>query len=350
MGIKKLNSYLSELNLITEFNNLEDIINHIKIKLNKDYLYVTIDTSLYLYKYSRITAVNKQLTLNYLFKKQILKFIKNNVIPIYIFDGAYNDLKDSTIINRINQKNNAIIKIHNMTDEDKIKFEDKYNKLLMKSINIKIEDVNNLQIFLKSNKVPFIVSPTESDVLCAKLVKNGFADFCLSEDMDILIYGCSFLIKSIVDKYYLFNYNDILLSLNINSEQLCKFAILLGSDYSRCANTKIKPNELLSICKNYDFNLNSILTKIINIDIHKKFYLNDDSHILSLSELSNLTISDNSIRDFEIISKVIKYYSIALELVLLYNNYDIDISFNVFSKNNINYIKKQLNIIFNSLI
>jgi hypothetical protein len=35
-----------------------------------------------------------------------------------------------------------------MTDEDKIKFEDKYNKLLMKSINIKIEDVNNLQIFL----------------------------------------------------------------------------------------------------------------------------------------------------------------------------------------------------------
>jgi hypothetical protein len=41
-----------------------------------------------------------------------------------------------------------------------------------------------------SQGVTYIVSPYESDAQLAFLVKQGYADFAITEDSDLLVYGC----------------------------------------------------------------------------------------------------------------------------------------------------------------
>jgi exonuclease-1 len=38
--------------------------------------------------------------------------------------------------------------------------------------------------------VAYIVSPYESDAQLAFLVKQGYADVAITEDSDLLVYGC----------------------------------------------------------------------------------------------------------------------------------------------------------------
>jgi 5'-3' exonuclease len=168
-----------------------------------------------------------------------------------------------------------------------------------------------------------MVSPNESDVLCAKLVKCGYVDACLSEDMDIIIYGCKMLIKSCDGKYFVYIYDNILKSLDITSNQLCFFASLLGCDYSRSANTKINPIELLNLCKNNNFDLKNILDKIIVKEIHSKFFGENDTNF-SLSDLAEYFLSDEQNNNFQLMNNINKYYNSAYELLKFYNDDDIN--------------------------
>lgn len=43
---------------------------------------------------------------------------------------------------------------------------------------------------LKALKIPFIISPYESDPQIAYLVWEGIADFAISEDSDLFVFGC----------------------------------------------------------------------------------------------------------------------------------------------------------------
>jgi exonuclease-1 len=38
--------------------------------------------------------------------------------------------------------------------------------------------------------VKYVVSPYESDAQIAFLLKNGYADVAVTEDSDLLVYGC----------------------------------------------------------------------------------------------------------------------------------------------------------------
>lgn len=341
MGIKKFNSYLQQLNLIKEFDDIETVIKYIKTLIikPKDYMFITIDTSLYLYKYIRAEKMNPKISFISLFKKQICKLLKYNVIPIYIFDGIPDNLKSDTISKRLETKNNAYIKIKDLslinqdelTDDDKKELINKITKLSLQTINITNNDCKKLQHYFDSINIPYIVSPCESDVLCAKLVQSGYADACMSEDMDILIYGCNILIKSHGGKYYIYQYDNIIKTLDISTNQLCKFATLLGSDYSRSANSRLQANELLQICKDNNFNFHNILKNIIIYDYHRKYYDNEQ-YTLSLSELSDNVLSDNKTNDNELLQKIHKYYDLAFELLNFYNNNNI---INLVQDNNI---------------
>jgi 5'-3' exonuclease len=359
MGIKKLNSFLYNLNLINEFDSLNDLILFLKNKYNKEYFYFTIDTSLYLYKYIRACKLNNNLDFIMLFKNQIIKLLRCKIIPIYIFDGDADDLKFDTINKRVDTKNIALCKLNDLSnidinllsEDEKNKYQIKMKKLSLQTTNISSVDIKKLQYFLKSVGVPYIISPCESDIVCSKLVQCGYADACLSEDMDIFIYGCPILIKSTSKKYYVYIYDEIINKLHINSEHLCKFATLLGSDYSRSVNTKLSPCELLEICRNNNFNIKHILDKTINIDIHKKFYIND-TIILSLSELSSSVCSNIAINDIELMKKIYKYYELAFELL---NHYNLDNDIiNLLDKiNDVRFFSKNsyllINQIFNSI-
>lgn len=331
MGIKKINSFLQQLNLIYEFKNLNDVKKYINNN-KKEYFFVTIDTSIYIYKYLRAETKNNDDFIS-LFRKQINKLIKNKIIPIYIFDGCYDRLKSDTICKRTISKNNASnmlndlssIDINTLSYNERKEYESHLMKLKLKSINISNTILDKLKNLFDSLNIPYIISVQEADVICAKLVKCGYANACLSEDMDILISSCNYLIKSHCNQYYVYNYYDILKKLDITAEQFCKFAVLLGSDYSRSANNKISSNELFQLCKKYNFNINNILDNIININIHRKYFINESSSfVLSLTELSD-SVYSNNINDSKIMIMIYHYYNMAFNLLNFYNYLDDDI-------------------------
>jgi 5'-3' exonuclease len=337
MGIKKFNSMLQQLNLVVELNDFFTLNKFLRNHTNKstnEKLKIAIDASLYLYKYIRAEKLNNNnLSFVDLFKKQIDKFLKYNIIPIYVFDGPSDELKSSTIENRLQKKCNALGELVDLIASDYIKKDIK--KIIAHTISVSQNDIEKLQKFLSNNNVPYIISPCESDVLCAKLVKYNVADACLSEDMDMIINGCPTLIKSCEGKYYVYLYDNIVNTLDISSDQLCKFASLLGCDYSRSANSKINPITLLSICKKHNFNLQNILNEIIICDVHRKHFDEQLETSCGLSEMTDMLFDHNI--DHELLQKINKYYCTAYKLLIFYNN-DKDIHIELFN----NSYKNQL--------
>lgn len=75
----------------------------------------------------------------------------------------------------------------------------------------------------------------EADRLCALLNITNAAWGCLSDDMDMFIYGCKKVLRSLnlIDHtIVLYDTRNILKKLNINLKELKEICILSGTDYN----------------------------------------------------------------------------------------------------------------------
>jgi hypothetical protein len=101
MGIKKLFTFINDNKLYKLYPYLNDLIND--INLDKKNIIVGIDGNLFCYKYSH-SYDNMIIG----FFNQILKFLSNGIIPLYIFDGGTMYEKEYT--NYLRNQKNILIK------------------------------------------------------------------------------------------------------------------------------------------------------------------------------------------------------------------------------------------------
>jgi len=224
---------------------------------------IAIDTSLYLYKI-KYTHNGKIIDG---FVKQIMRLIKNGIVPVYIFDGKPPEEKENTLKERKERKlllNDKIINLqdflnkikngeevlnplkHQVKDIDEndnisvrpCKIEDiseEIDKLNKMNITITQEDIKELKKLLYLMGIPYIDADGEAEVLCARLNSLGYVSACLSDDTDILANGGKVFIKSfnntknIVVKYTL---EIILKDLGLSYKEFVDLCILSGCDYS----------------------------------------------------------------------------------------------------------------------
>ena len=311
MGIRNLNRYLRD-------NCPESIrcINIADLSGKK----IVVDISIYLYKYEAENALLENMYV------MLSIFRYYNIIPIFIFDGKPPPEKKALLQKRREDRQAAQEeydllkeKLESKEDDDDkqdiVAAMDQLKKQIVQLNKEKIETVKNL---IRSYGATYYDAPGEADELCALLVIKKKVWACLSEDMDMIINGCPTLIKSLDGKYYVYIYDKIIKTLNISSEELCKFASLLGSDYSRSANSKIDSSALLDICKKHNFNLQNILNEIIICDVHRKHFIEQSNNSFGLSELTDLLFDHN--QDYELLNNINKYYCTAYKLLNFYNN------------------------------
>jgi hypothetical protein len=229
MGIKNLNRFL------LDNCNKKSIT---KIHLSKlSGKKLVIDVSIYLYKFLSENALIENM---YLFISILKKY---GIIPVFIFDGKPPPEKKQLLIKRLVDKIEAEKKYLNIKEEllletDEEKKEEKLMEMeLLKKqfIRVKDDDLSKVKELFDAYGVTYFIAPNEADQLCAYLNNTQQVWGCVSDDMDMFLYGCSYVIRHISllnHTAVLYDRDKILLDLNMTHQNFNEIMILSGTDYN----------------------------------------------------------------------------------------------------------------------
>ena len=271
MGVKMLNVFLKSNNLIQRRKSLNEL------RGKK----IVIDTNNYIYEYmSTGNIVNG-------FIKMCEIFLKYNIIPLFIFDGKPTKEKTDELKKRKKEREESK-KIYNKN----IKFLSKNRKkeLMRKIVKVTKNETYIVKSILNYYNMKFLDAPNESDELCCKLVEINKIYGCLSNDMDMLVYGCNYvfrnldLSKEIVDVY---NMKKILYTLNMNLDSF-KYMCLYSNNYDNIFKTYKYYNDYSNLNENngtfleyLQYNKSIPNDEFINIENNYKFYNLKNSIVLN---------------------------------------------------------------------
>jgi 5'-3' exonuclease len=193
---------------------------------------IAIDTSIYIYKYM---ADNELFENMYIF---ISLFLKYKITPIFIFDGKPPKMKEECIAGRLDEKYKAITKINELQELVHTKSKEQISKELQhykkKSLIVKDKHIKELKAMMDAFNVTYITAEEEADPICAYLTKSGQVWACLSDDMDMFVYGCPRVLRLFnlkKENVFLYNTQEITREINVKESLFPKILLLLGTDY-----------------------------------------------------------------------------------------------------------------------
>lgn len=228
MGIRQLNHFLTENCTQNAIRKL-----HLKQFTGKS---IVIDTSIYLYKFAEKTSVAENIYLMIFILRQY------NITPIFVFDGKPPIEKKAMLIKRKNDKDAAEVKYNELKMEIESTGKDisdsvleEMDRLKKQFVRVTESDIAKSKEIMRACGITYIESRGESDNLCAFLVKHGFAWACLSDDMDMFLYGCPRVIRHLSLLNHEAVYYDtaqILFELDMTQEAFNDISILSGTDYN----------------------------------------------------------------------------------------------------------------------
>jgi uncharacterized membrane protein YheB (UPF0754 family) len=237
MGIKQMNRYLID-------NCSKNAIckSHLKIAEGKT---IVIDTSIYMYKYMTQNALIEYI---YLMISILLEY---NITPIFIFDGKAPLEKKELLRERSRFKKDAEKKYNqiqkelersDLNSELKKDMTDELESLKKKFIRIKEKDIFKIKALMDAYGITYMEAEGEADKLCATMVKNGRAWACLSDDMDMFVYGCSRVMRHLSllkHTIIMYDFDKILNELSMSETQFREIMVLSGTDYNIHQNTSL---------------------------------------------------------------------------------------------------------------
>jgi flap endonuclease-1 len=239
MGIRSLNRYLHG-------NCSKSAIHRVGINDLRGKT-IVIDTSIYIYKYLKEDKLEENFTI------LINSLLKSRVRPIFIFDGKTPDQKKTLLKERSQNKKDAeseycVLKKQDPSDKRLIELKRHF-------VRVKKEDIIMLKELMGRFSVEHIQSEWESDSICANYVKSGVAWACLSDDMDMLVYGCGkvirdFSLDSLSGQLYVLP--TILKELKLSMVDFRDIIVISGTDYSsRIDFNEVTLDKTLTLYKEY---------------------------------------------------------------------------------------------------
>lgn len=226
MGVPFLNSYLKR-------NVLPESIKKIKLESLSGKI-IVIDISIYLYRF--VTDDTLMESIYYM----LSLFQYYNIIPVFIFDGKAPIQKLELLEKREKEKQLAKEKYFKL--KSTLEFKSNKNEILdemqilkRKFIRLKWSDVKCVQQLIIAFGAKYIIADAEADELCAELVIKNKAYACLSEDMDLLVYGCPRVLRYLSlmgESCVLYDFNKIIDDLKMTKNDFQLICIISGTDYN----------------------------------------------------------------------------------------------------------------------
>jgi len=223
MGIKHLNKFLKK-----ECNESIKLL-PLKSLSGKT---IVIDTSIYLYKF--LVDGEESLVENLLTMLNLFRFYK--ITPLFIFDGETPAEKKALLEKRKEEKKTAERQYHLLKDtmDENVETQKQMIQLKKRFVYIKREQIELVKKLFDAYGVNYAVAQGEADEMCAYLVLKGTAWACLSEDMDMFVYGVPRILRylsMINHNVVLYDLPKILIQLKMDENELREICVLSGTDY-----------------------------------------------------------------------------------------------------------------------
>ena len=244
MGIKHLNKFLRDhAQKSIKFISLEELSGK----------KIAVDISIYMYKYASESTLLENM---YLMLSTLRHY---NIAPVFIFDGKPPPEKKELLIKRKEDKQEAENEYNKLKKQlenkeiDNVEKQDVLNSmdvLKKKFIYVSKNDIENVKQLIRAYGASYYDAPCEADELCASLVIKNKVWACLSEDMDMFVYGCDRVIRylSLLNKTaVLYDTKEILNTLGITQKELRQICVISGTDYSF---TPFRIEDVQSNCSN----------------------------------------------------------------------------------------------------
>jgi flap endonuclease-1 len=234
MGVPGLHTWiLKNVPRSTDIIQKGSLLPHEKCLIPKDAI-IAVDASIYIYKF----FVNNDYNLLHNgIVTMIEDFKRRNIKLLFVFDGKPPGIKDSTIDDRREAKNDAKLLYNNTSNNEEKK------KLEKMFIEVTPETIDFVKKILNRKKLQFIEATNEADPECASLVIKKKCWACLSDDTDMFIYGCPRVLRcySIKTKTFMFYPLDKILGhLKLNLTEFREICVISGTDYNTAQSIEIE--------------------------------------------------------------------------------------------------------------
>lgn len=283
MGIRNLNRFLKE-------NCSKKSIR--KVQLSQlSHKTVVIDASIYMYRYVSENALMENMYL------LVALLLANDIIPLFVFDGKPPPEKRELLKIRRAEKKKAEHKYAELMDEynkedisvtDKQTLLTELNVLKQQFVRVTDNDIQNVKKLLTAYGVMYYDSQNEADEVCAYMVKSGKAWACMSDDMDMFVYGCTRVLRGIS----LLNKTVILYETPLILEELCmtedifrQLMVVSGTDYN--TQTSADLDTTIQLYSKYVQNMTSSSSRTNELTFYQ--WLPDNSnYVIDMSELLHI--------------------------------------------------------------
>lgn len=190
-------------------------------------------------------------------------FKRNNIKPVFVFDGVAPKLKEKERELRLKRKEIADQKYRDALDVGDMTEARKHAQALNKLTPEMVEEAQEL---IKAFGFPVIKAPSEGEAEAAKLCNDGKVFASTSQDFDSLLFGAKFLIRNLsisnkrkvagssIYREVPIEFYDLrknLDKLNISLDELIIIAILCGTDFNPGGIKGIGPKKALKMVKDY---------------------------------------------------------------------------------------------------
>ena len=291
MGIAKLNRYLTD-------NCKNGTIKKIHLK-ELESKTIVIDVSIYLYKFLSNGDLIEQM---YLFISILRSY---NIVPVFIFDGKPPEEKREILMKRYMEKKEAAKECKKLEDsldtvsiEKKRELEKQILLLKKKSIRIKENDINIVKELMRVYGVQYLNADEEADQLCGYLANKENIYGCISDDMDMFMYNCKYVLRHLSllnHTVILYDREKICRDLNVKTSDLQDILLTVGSDYNLKNNYTIanafEKYKVYNTIKDNKSYFEYLEDTDKTIDINKLYKL---KKLLNSLQKSNMSIKDKN--------------------------------------------------------
>ena len=157
----------------------------------------------------------------------------------------------------------------------------------------KIDEVKDL---IRAYGATYYDAHGEADELCAQLVIKNKVWACLSEDMDMFVYGCQRVIRYISllnHTIVLYENKEILNTLQMTQQELREICVISGTDYNMYNDTKNMPNLQQTLKLFYKFKKQKEEQSFYEWLLKNTSYIEDYELLKNIYDLFDLKHCDN---------------------------------------------------------